>query len=129
MRAPHRLQPVGFGALPLVAAKGSAFDGGLGGVWEKNPGFDVRSSGALTAGQKLAQELSSTVSLTESVTALWKMNDWDDALYTFGAGIAVAMSEHLQLKVEVLDTFKNRPPLETVRKNDVAFLTAIVFKK
>jgi hypothetical protein len=30
--------------------------------------------------------------------------------------------------VEVLDTFKNKPPVVTVQKNDVALLMAIVFK-
>lgn len=104
-------------------------DGGLGGVWEKNPGLDVRSSAAVTAGERLSVALTSNTSLTQSVAALWKTNDWEDALYTFGAGVAVAMSEHLQLKVELLNTFKNRPPDETIRKNDLAVLTAIVFKK
>jgi putative salt-induced outer membrane protein YdiY len=104
-------------------------DGGIGGVWEKNPGLDVRSSAAVTAGEKLSVALTGNTSLTQSVAALWKTNDWDDALYTFGAGVAVAMSQNLQLKVELLNTFKNRPPDETIRKNDVAFLTAIVFKK
>ena len=28
-------------------------DGGVGVVWEKNPGFDVDSSGAIAAGEKL----------------------------------------------------------------------------
>jgi putative salt-induced outer membrane protein YdiY len=103
-------------------------DGGIGGVWEKNPGFDVRASAAVTAGETFRQSLWTTTTLTQSVAALWKTNDWADALYTFGAGVAVSMSSNLQLKVEVLNTFKNRPPLPTIRKNDVAFLTAIVFK-
>jgi hypothetical protein len=30
--------------------------------------------------------------------------------------------------VEVLDTFKNKPPLATIQKNDVAVLMAIVYK-
>jgi putative salt-induced outer membrane protein YdiY len=101
--------------------------GGLGGVWEKNPGLDVRASGAVTASEKLTRTLSSTTTLTQSVSSLWKMNDWEDALHTFGIGLAVAMSARMQLKVEVLDTYKNRPPLPTGRKNDVAVLTAIVF--
>jgi hypothetical protein len=38
------------------------------------------------------------------------------------------MSTHTQLKIEVLDTYKNLPPLPTIQKNDVAILMAIVYK-
>lgn len=102
-------------------------DGGVGGVWEKNPGLDVRSSGAVTAGEKLQQQLTATTIVTQSVTALWKTKNWDDSLYVFGAGIAATISNRTQLKFEVLDTFKNLPP-PTIQKNDVALLMAIVYK-
>lgn len=105
-----------------------SLDGGLGGVWEKNPGLDVRASGAVTASEKLAQRLTPATTLTQSVAALWKTKDWEDSLYTFGIGVAAAMSTRTQLKVELLDTYKNRPPLPTVQKNDVAILMAIVYK-
>ena len=103
-------------------------DTGLGVVWEKNPGVDVETSGALTANEKLMQKLTTMVSLTQSIQALWKMNDFDDALYTFGVGVAVATSTRTQLKFEVLDTYKNKPPSATVKKNDVATLIAFVYK-
>jgi hypothetical protein len=61
------------------------------------------------------------------VTGLWKTKDFGDALYTFGAGVSVAMSMRLQLKVEVLDTYKKKPPVITVQQNDVALLMAIVY--
>lgn len=103
-------------------------DGGLGGVWEKNTSQDVRSSGAVTLGEKLTHALSSTVSLTQSFSGLWKTNDFDDALYTFGAGIAASISARTQFKVEWIDTYKNRPPAAGVKKNDVSVLVALVFK-
>lgn len=103
-------------------------DGGLGGVWEKNTNRDVRSSGAVTFGEKLTHALSSTVSLTQSFSALWKTNDFDDALYVFGAGLAASISSRTQFKVEWLDTYKNRPPAAGVKKNDVSVLVALVFK-
>jgi hypothetical protein len=34
----------------------------------------------------------------------------------------------LELKVEFLDAYKTKPPNDLVKKNDVAFLTAVVFK-
>ena len=59
---------------------------------------------------------------------MWKTNDVEDALYTFGAGVAVAVSSRTQLKFEVVDVFKNKPPTPDVQKNDVATVVAIVFK-
>ena len=38
------------------------------------------------------------------------------------------MSTRTQLKVELLDTYQNKPPLVTIQKNDVAVLVAIVYK-
>ena len=103
-------------------------DAGVGGVWEKNPDIEVRTSGAVTASEKLTQSLTATTTFTQSVGALWKTNDWDDSLYTFGVGIAATISTRTQLKVEVLDVFKNKPPLPSVKQNDVAMLMAIVYK-
>jgi putative salt-induced outer membrane protein YdiY len=103
-------------------------DGGLASVWEKNSGFEVRTSGAVTASERLTQTLTATTTITQSVTALWKTKDWDDSLYTFGAGIAASISTRTQLKVEVLDVFKNLPPTPDIKKNDVALLMSIVYK-
>ena len=103
-------------------------DGSVGVVWEKNPGFDVDTSGAVATGEKLIQALTSNTTLTQAFVGLWKMDDFEDALFTFGVSMAVAMSTHTQIKVEVLDTFKNKPPLATIQKNDVAVLMAIVYK-
>ena len=103
-------------------------DGGIGGVWEKNPARDVQSSGAVTVGEKLNHVLTPTTTLTHGFTALWKTQDFDDALYAVGAGIAVSMSTRTQLKVEWLDTYKNKPPSVLVKKNDMALLMAIVYK-
>jgi len=104
-------------------------DGGVGAVWEKNPGLDVRSSGAVSASEKLIQTLTATTTVTQSVTALWKTKNWDDSLYTFGAGVSATISMRTQLKVELLDTYKNLPPLPTIQPNDVAVLMAIVYKR
>ena len=103
-------------------------DAGLGAVWEKNPLIDVRTSGAVTLGEKFVQTLTATTTLTQTFGGLWKTDDFGDSLITVGAGVGVAISTRTQLKVEVLDTFKNLPP-PTVEKNDVAVLMAIVYKR
>jgi hypothetical protein len=38
------------------------------------------------------------------------------------------LSSRTQLKFEVVDVFKNKPPTPDVQKNDVATVVAIVFK-
>ena len=105
-----------------------AIDLGLGGVWEKNAGVDVAASGSLTLGETLAQALTATTSLTQSFSGLWKTTDFGDSLHVFSLGVSATMSTRTQLKVELIDTYKNKPPLVTVQKNDVAVLVAVVYK-
>jgi putative salt-induced outer membrane protein len=101
---------------------------GVGGVWEKNPDVDVHASGAVTADEKLSHKLSPTATITQAVTALWKTDDFADALYTFSAGLAVSIVSRAQLKAEVLDTYKNKPPNADIKKNDVAIVLSVVYK-
>ncbi len=114
--------------LIMAAMTTLSVDGGLGVKWEKNPGFDTRTSAVVTASDKLEHKLSTTASLTESFNALWKASDFADALYTFSAGAAAALTTRTQLKIELLDTYASRPPTPTVQSNDVALLTAFVYK-
>lgn len=102
-------------------------DGGVGGVWEKNTGFDVRASGAITAGEKLQRQLTATTTLTETATALYKMNDFADALYTLDVTLAAVISTRTQLKLQFLDVYKNQVTAGLV-KNDVAIVVGVVFK-
>jgi putative salt-induced outer membrane protein len=103
-------------------------DAGVGVVWEKNPDLDVRTSMALTAGEKVEHQLTATTTFKHAATGLWKADDVADGLYTLSVGLAAKMSERLQLSVDVLDTFKNRPPTAATKKNDVAVVTAITAK-
>ena len=84
--------------------------------------------GALTAGQRFSHKLTTTTELIEKVAALWKMDDFGDALYTFSIGLAASITGGTQLKIEFLDTYKAKPPLETVQKNDIATLVSFVYK-
>lgn len=102
-------------------------DGGVGGVWEKNAGLDTDLDGALTAGQKFSHKITATTEVIEKAAAIWKMDDFEDALYTFGAGLAASITAATQLKVEFLDTYKARP-LPGVQKNDIATIVSFVYK-
>jgi putative salt-induced outer membrane protein YdiY len=103
-------------------------DVGAGGVWEKNPYVDVRTSGALTFGQKLSQVISGTTTLTQSLSGLWKTEDLADAYFQFGAAVSIGVNSRVQLKVEVLDTYSNKPTGSRVEKNDISTVFAVVFK-
>ena len=103
-------------------------DGGVGIVWEKNPDLELQTDGAVTAGQQFTHQLTSTTEVKEKINALWKMDDFEDALYTFGVGIAASISTRTQLKAEFLDTYKAKPPFEDVQKNDIAVLLSFVYK-
>lgn len=112
-------------AVPMTTL---SVDGGVGIKWEKNPGLDRRTSPVFTGSDKFEHKLSATASITQAISALWKADDFGDALYTFTAGIAAALTTRTQLKVELLDTYATRPPTMTVKSNDVALLTALVYK-
>jgi putative salt-induced outer membrane protein len=103
-------------------------DGGVGGVWEKNPGTEVHTSAAVTASEHLTHKLSDTANLVEQLSGLWKTSDTSDALYTFGIGLIASLTAKSQLKVELLDTYKGKPPTAATKKNDVALIFSITYK-
>ncbi len=101
---------------------------GAGTVSEKDYGLDVRTNGAVSFEEKLTHKLSASASVGQSASALWNMSGFGDALYLFGVNVTAALSGRFQLKVELLDTYKTRPPLPTLKSNDVALVTGIVYK-
>jgi putative salt-induced outer membrane protein len=103
-------------------------DAGFGVKWEKNPGFDVQTSAVVTSGDRFEFKLSPTSTITQSFAAVWDADDWGDALYTFAAGAAAALTTRSQLKLELLDTYATRPPTPEIKNNDVALLAALVYK-
>ena len=82
----------------------------------------------MTGSDKFEHKLSAAASLTQSFNALWKASDFGDALYTFTAGAAAALTARTQLKVEFLDGYVTRPPSATVKKNDTSLVAAFVSK-
>ena len=102
-------------------------DAGVGAAWEKNTGMEGRSNGAVTSGESFEIELADGATLTQSVTALWKMNDFGDGLYTIGVGLVTSITSRARLSIQVLDIFKNRPPTTDTQKNDVAIVTTIAW--
>jgi len=105
-----------------------AVDGGVGIVWEQDTDVELKTDGAVTAGQQFSHKLTATTEFKQKVAALWKMDDFGDALYAFNAGIAVAVTSGTQMKVEFLDTYKTKPSSASIEKNDIAILLSFVYK-
>ena len=126
----YHLAPSGGVGYKVIATPRTtlAADAGFGVKWEKNPGLDVKTSAVVTSGDRFDVKLSPTSSVKQSFTATWNANDWGEALYTFAAGAAAGLTMRSQLKIELLDTYATRPPQADIKKNDVAFLTALVYK-
>lgn len=102
-------------------------DTSVGTVFEKNDGR-VRTSAALAAGERLVLGVGESARITQSFRALWKIEDFGDALYTFGVGIAASVTARSELRAELIDTFKNEPPASNLLRNDVSVLVSIVYK-
>ena len=113
----------------VVATDRTTFDvdTSVGMMFEKNTGLDLESDGAVAAGEKFSHKLSPSATITQGSAALWKMDDFGDALYTFSAGLAASVTTRVQLKIEFQDVYKSRPTGDA-DKNDIAFITAFVYK-
>jgi putative salt-induced outer membrane protein YdiY len=103
-------------------------DAGLGLKVERNLRRAARSLGAVTASERFTRRLSEHASISQSLAALWTIDRLDDALYTFKAGLTADLTQRSQIKLEVVDLYKSRPPSVTVEKNDVSFVTSVVYK-
>jgi putative salt-induced outer membrane protein YdiY len=103
-------------------------DGSLGFVVEKNTGFDAKTSGAILAGEKFTHRFTDTTRFLHAASGLWKMNDFDDAFYTFSAGLATSVASALELKTEFLNTYKARPTNPLLKKADQSLVVSVVYK-
>jgi putative salt-induced outer membrane protein len=101
---------------------------GVGSVSEKDYGFATQTTGAVSFEEKLTHKLSSSAAVGQSVSALWHIGDFGNGLYLAGVNLTSTLVGRAQLKIEVLDSYRTRPSLPTLRRNDVAFLMGIVFK-
>lgn len=105
-----------------------SIDLGAGSISERNLGGETRTSSAIQAGESLEHQVTSTASIKHQISAVWNAHDFADGLYTTSVGIATRISSRLQLSVDLLDTFKARPPTEATDRNDVNVVVAITAK-
>ena len=102
-------------------------DGAVGAQIEDERGFGRSSSGAIKAGEDFDWTLSPSSKFTQKFTALWKTNDFADALYHFDTGITTTVATRLELKAAFVYDYRNRVTVGT-KKGDSALFAALVFK-
>lgn len=103
-------------------------DGSAGVVFEKNKGLDVDTSGALIAGEKLTHKFAEKTKFVHAATGLWKMKDFEDAFYTFSAGLLTSIAGNFDLKTEFLSTYKNKLTNAALKKADQSVVLSVVYK-
>jgi putative salt-induced outer membrane protein YdiY len=126
----YLLNPQGGIGFKVYTSEKAAFslNGGAGGVWEKDEGFETRSSGTLNAGQNFSYKFADTAKLTQSLTGLWKTEEFADALYHFDIALITSVVKKVDVKIEFIDEYKNRTPNITIKKNDTALITSFLYK-
>jgi putative salt-induced outer membrane protein YdiY len=95
---------------------------------EDNELLGRRTSGALKAGEDFDWALSETSRFTQKFTALWRTDDFGDALYHFDAGLATSVLTRIELKVAYAYDYKTRPPSPEIEKGDSALFAALLFE-
>ena len=122
--------PIGGVGYKLVNKDSTKFqiDGGTGAILERNPGKTVSRSASLTTGESFQQKVSSSSVFTESLSTLWKTNDFGDSLTSFSVALTTSVAKNLDVKVSFIDSYKNKPASATIKKNDTAFVTTFVIK-
>lgn len=103
-------------------------DLGAGVITERDEGLDRTTSGVVRAGQSYRLKISKSANFYENAFALWKTRDTADAYYHLEVALGAAINDHAELKIALLDEFKNKPPASTVKKNDIAGIVSIGYK-
>lgn len=103
-------------------------DGALGAAIESNGGAGRTTGGAAKAGENFDWALSKTSKVTQKLTAIWKTNDFTDALYHFDAGLTTTVATRAELKLAYVYDYKNKPTSPAVKKGDSAVFAALLFK-
>ncbi|MBM3907105.1 MAG: DUF481 domain-containing protein [Gemmatimonadetes bacterium] len=99
-----------------------------GASWEKNVGKPVRTHSAIAFGEKYAKALSKTATFTHAFSGNVVADDVGNGLYTTSVGVAAAVTNRTQVKVEALDTYRTTPPSAAINKRDLSTVVSFVYK-
>jgi putative salt-induced outer membrane protein YdiY len=103
-------------------------DGAVGGAFERLLEQDSTSGGTFKIGQSLRWQISESARLTQSVWGLWKFEDRSDSYYHFDLSLSSSVTGWMEIKLSLVDDYKNTPASPELEKNDLALLGNLVLK-
>jgi putative salt-induced outer membrane protein len=103
-------------------------DGSVGGALEKLSERDSTSDGTFKLGQSLRWQISGSARLTQSAWGLWKFEDTSDSYYHFDVSLSSSVTGWMEIKLSLVDDYKNKPASPGIEKNDLALLANLVLK-
>jgi putative salt-induced outer membrane protein YdiY len=103
-------------------------DGSVGGAFERLFEQDRTSDGTFKIGQSLEWKVSDNASLTQSAWGLWKFQDTSDSYYHFDVSLSSSVTGWMEIKLSLVDDYKNKPATPERKKNDLAVLANLVLK-
>jgi putative salt-induced outer membrane protein len=104
------------------------FDGSVGGAFERLFEQDSTSDGTFKVGQSLRWQISGNARLTQSAWGLWKFSDTSDSYYHFDVSLSSSVTGWMEIKLSLVDDYKNKPASPELEKNDLAVLANLVLK-
>jgi putative salt-induced outer membrane protein YdiY len=103
-------------------------DASVGGAFEKLFEQERTSDGTFKVGQSLQWKISESAQLTQSAWGLWKFADTSDSYYHFEISLSSSVTGWMEIKLSLVDDYKNKPASEGLKKNDLAVLANLVLK-
>lgn len=117
---------VGLGYRLTDSRSGSlSVDASFGGSWERRRDGATATHPVFVIGEKLSRQISKTASMTHAFAATVAANNARTGLYTLSAGVAASLTDRTQVTVELIDTYKTRPPETVVKRNDLSTVFAV----
>ena len=89
--------------------------------------MSVERNGSVNAAQELILELSESAKLTQEVSGLWKMENFEDGLYHFGIALRTSITKQTELKLEFHDDYRTVVPSD-LKRNDTATVLSFNFR-
>lgn len=102
-----------------------SIEGGIGGAVEKNLDLPQNSSFALRTAETMQWKISKTALFTQACNAVWKTNDFSDAIYHFECGLTLSILKKLEFKVSFIDDYKSKLTDPVLKKNDTSLILAM----
>lgn len=105
-----------------------SLDAGVGYLEERFRNGNKSSSGTIRFGEFLTWKLSENASVSHLATATVKTDDSDDYLIHAELALATTLTKRSELKIALIDDYRNLPARGGLAKNDLSTIAAVVLK-